>query len=161
MKQNNPLLEVQLTVSLHPAPTDPCSAKCQRAPGAHLCDRAHISMYLTRNGAGRRGVPPLHPAYASLLFHLILSWAKLEEKLFFHMCKDFLVPAVSDSCAKPGVSGSPRVTRALPWGSSCIPWLVGAGNPRGGSSAPLCCWRCRGSRLQQEKEHGKCCYGTR
>lgn len=149
-----PPKKVQFAVSLHPAPTGPCSAECQRAPGAHLRNRAQISKYWTGNGWG---CPPtlsqIRKISSFTRFYCGQSCKKLSStsaRPLRASCSEFL--------GKAGLFSLPWVTHALPLtgkvGARAFPTLgsrktceniqqkhltqVDADNPQGGSSAPFC-----------------------
>lgn len=172
-KQNNnpsPLSppKVQFTMSLHPAPTGTCSAKCQRAPGAHLRYRGWISIYWTQNGWE---CPPTLSQIRKSPLSLDFIVDKAVKSFLPHL-QDFSVPAVPNSWEKPGFLAcleSLMCRHPLDWeggsqGSSCSwqqedlqniqqkhPTQIGASNPQGGSSTPFCWGRCCGSHLQWQK----------
>lgn len=157
-----------MSLHLHPAPIGTCSAKCQRAPGAHLRNRGQISISWTRNGWG---CPPtlsqIHKSPLSLDF--IVDKAV---KSFLPHLQDFSVPAVPNSWEKPGFLAcleSLMHCSPLDWeggsqGFACS-WQQedlsehptkafitgGASNPLWGSSAPFCRGRCCGSHFQWQK----------
>lgn len=155
-------------MSLHPPPTETCSAKCQRAPGAHLRNRGRISMYWTQNGWG---CPPTLSQIRKSPLSLDFIVDKAVKSFLPHL-QDFSVPAVPNSWEKPGFLAcleSLMHCHPLDWeggsqGSSCS-WQqedlseqpAKASNtgwckyPQGGSSAPFCWGRCCGSHLQWQK----------
>lgn len=85
-------------MTLHPAPTGTFSAKCQRAPGAHLRNRSQVSIYWTQNGWG---YPPTlsHIRKSPLWLDFIVDEVV---KSFLPHLQDFSVPAVPNSWEKPG-----------------------------------------------------------
>lgn len=85
-------------MNLHPAPTDTCSAKCQRAPGAHLRNRGQISIYWTWNGWG---CPPTLSQICKSPLSLDFIVDEAVKSLLPHL-QDFSVPAVPNSWEKPG-----------------------------------------------------------